>query len=32
MTKLDPVRGYLKSKFGEDKSESFVDDFLFCYK
>ncbi len=32
MTKLDPVRGYLKSKFGEDKSESFVDDFLFSYK
>tara|TARA_E500000331_G_scaffold114057_1_gene111228 strand:+ start:229 stop:864 length:636 start_codon:yes stop_codon:yes gene_type:complete len=32
MTKLDPVRGYLKTKFGEDKSESFVNDFLFSYK
>ncbi len=31
MTKLDPVRGYLKTKFGEDKSESFVNDFLFTY-
>ena len=31
MTKLDPVRGYLKSKFGEEKSESFVTDFLFTY-
>ena len=31
MTKLDPVRGYLKSKFGEEKSESFVNDFLFTY-
>ena len=32
MTKLDPVRGYLKNKFGEEKSESFVNDFLFSYK
>jgi len=32
MTKLDPVRGYLKTKFGADKSESFVNDFLFSYK
>jgi len=32
MTKLDPVRGYLTTKFGKDKSESFVDDFLFSYK
>ncbi len=32
MTKLDPVRGYLKGKFGEEKSESFVNDFLFCFK
>ena len=32
MTKLDPVRGYLKTKFGEEKSESFVNDFLFSYK
>ena len=31
MTKLDPVRGYLKTKFGEEKSESFVNDFLFTY-
>ena len=32
MTELDPVRGYLKTKFGEEKSESFVNDFLFSYK
>ena len=32
MTELDPVRGYLKNKFGEEKSESFVNDFLFSYK
>ena len=32
MTELDPVRGYLTTKFGKDKSESFVDDFLFSYK
>tara|TARA_R100000664_G_C2740227_1_gene128841 strand:+ start:155 stop:775 length:621 start_codon:yes stop_codon:yes gene_type:complete len=31
MTELDPVRGYLKGKFGEKKSESFVNDFLFTY-
>ena len=31
MTELDHVRGYLKAKFGEEKSESFVTDFLFCY-
>lgn len=31
MTNLDPVGGYLKSNFGEEKSESFVKDFLFCY-
>ena len=31
MTELDPVRGYLKGKFGEEKSESFVNDFLFTY-
>ena len=31
MIKLDPVRGYLKAKFGEEKSESFVNDFLFTY-
>ena len=32
MIKLDPVAGYLKGKFGKDKSESLVNDFLFCYK
>ena len=32
MIRLDHVRGYLKAKFGEDKSESFVDNFLFSYK
>ena len=31
MTKLDPVSGYLKGKFGEDKAESLVNDFLFEY-
>ena len=31
MTKLDPVRGYLKAKFGEEKSDSFVKHFLFSY-
>ena len=31
MTELDPVRGYLKGKFGEEKSESFVNNFLFTY-
>ena len=31
MTKLDPVRGYLKAKFGEDKSDSFVKNYLFSY-
>ena len=32
MTKLDPVKGYLSGKFGAEKSESLVNDFLFCYK
>ena len=32
MTKLDPVKGYLSGKFGAKKSESLVNDFLFCYK
>ena len=32
MTKLDPVKGYLSGKFGADKSESLVNDFLFSYK
>jgi hypothetical protein len=31
MTKLDPVSGYLKGKFGGDKAESLVNDFLFEY-
>jgi len=31
MTKLDPVAGYLKSNFGEERSEKFVKEFLFCY-
>ena len=31
MTKLDPVSGYLKGKFGSKKAESLVNDFLFCY-
>ena len=31
MTKLDPVSGYLKGKFGGDKAESLVNDFLFTY-
>ena len=32
MTKLDPVKGYLSGKCGSEKSESLVNDFLFCYK
>ena len=31
MTKLDPVGGYLAGKFGKEKSESLVHDFLFTY-
>tara|TARA_Y100000004_G_C8926784_1_gene417989 strand:+ start:673 stop:1302 length:630 start_codon:yes stop_codon:yes gene_type:complete len=31
MTKLDPVAGYLSSKFGKEKSEDFVENFLFSY-
>ena len=31
MTRLDPVSGYLKSKFGKEKAESLVNDFLFEY-
>ncbi len=31
MTKLDPVGGYLSGKFGKEKAESLVNDFLFCY-
>jgi hypothetical protein len=31
MTKLDPVGGYLAGKFGKEKAESLVNDFLFEY-
>ena len=31
MTKLDPVSGYLKGKFGKEKAESLVNEFLFTY-
>ena len=31
MTRLDPVGGYLKGIFGEDKAEQLVKSFLFCY-
>jgi len=31
MTKLDPVGGYLTGKFGKEKAESLVNDFLFTY-
>ena len=31
MTKLDPVGGYLSSKFGKQRSESLVNEFLFQY-
>ena len=30
MTKLDPVSGYLKGKFGEERAESLVNDFYFA--
>ena len=30
MKKLDPVSGYLDSKFGKEKSESLVNDFYFA--
>ena len=32
MTRLDPVSGYLTGKFGKEKADSLVNDFLFCYK
>ena len=32
MTRLDPVRGYLAAKFGKERSESLVNDFLFSYQ
>jgi len=31
MTRLDPVGGYLTGKFGKEKAESLVNDFLFEY-
>ena len=31
MTKLDPVGGYLSSKFGKQRSERLVNEFLFQY-
>ena len=31
MTRLDPVGGYLAGKFGKEKAESLVNDFLFEY-
>ena len=31
MTRLDPVGGYLTGKFGKEKAESLVNDFLFQY-
>ena len=31
MTRLDPVGGYLTAKFGKEKAESLVNDFLFEY-
>ena len=31
MTRLDPVGGYLKGKFGKEKADSLVHDFLFEY-
>ena len=32
MAKLDPVKGYLSGKFGAEKAEKFVNEFLFCYQ
>ena len=31
MTKLDPVAGYLSNKFGKDKADRLVNEFLFTY-
>lgn len=31
MTKLDPVSGYLENKFGKEKAEQLVKEFLFTY-
>ena len=32
MTKLDPVKGYLSGKFGKDRAERLVNEFLFNYQ
>ncbi len=32
MTKLDPVGGFLAGKFGKEKADSLVNDFLFAYR
>ena len=32
MTRLDPVGGYLAAKFGKERAESLVNDFLFNLK
>ena len=32
MTRLDPVGGYLAGKFGKERAESLVNDFLFNLK
>ena len=31
MTKLDPVAGYLAGKFGKDKAQRLVNEFLFSF-
>ena len=31
MTKLDPVGGFLAGKFGKEKADNLVNDFLFAY-
>ena len=31
MTRLDPVSGFLTGKFGKEKADSLVNNFLFCY-
>ena len=31
MTRLDPVSGFLTGKFGKEKAESLVNEFLFTY-
>ena len=31
MRKLDPISGFMRSIYDEQKSKAFVDDFLFVY-